>query len=196
MEIPLKCFDGAHKHRFELETCLLMSSYFLSNLLICFTHLARAYLSLLAWRGSDWLQMISPLPGRRVVKCFWPNLKPRCRFRLINVGHLTCQSVIQHINHTSSPNTPLMWTDGEGIQTFTTANIIFDIADALLKAGQSFKFGFELVSREFILLLCIQKYHLVPKTSVLPTCKISYTSTFSSSGDEAKACKATNTGAV
>lgn len=39
------------------------------------THLARAYLSLPAWRESDWLQMTLPSPWRQAVECPWPNLR-------------------------------------------------------------------------------------------------------------------------
>lgn len=36
-----------------------------------------AYLLLLAWQSSDWLQMIPLLPWRQAVECLWPNLEKK-----------------------------------------------------------------------------------------------------------------------
>lgn len=104
---------------------------------MCFAHLARAYLSLLASKGSDWLQMSAPLPRLRAVERSRPSLKRRRSFRLISRGRLTCQSMIQQINHHTLSHT----VDVEGcceigtqtaiIKTFITAK-----SDIICALGQ------------------------------------------------------------
>lgn len=92
---------STHKHRFQLSLNELVFQSFSYVLLIW----PRSYLSLLASKGSDWLQMSSPLPERRAVEWSGPNLRRRRRFRLINKGLLTCQSMIQQINHRTLSHT-------------------------------------------------------------------------------------------
>lgn len=82
METTHKFFESTHRRGGQVKS--------FHNV---FAHLARSYLSPLAWTGSDWLQMSPRFAGRRAVEQSRPSLK----WRFIVRGRLTCQCMIQQI---------------------------------------------------------------------------------------------------